>query len=104
MGRKTAEGRLLDEIMLKAGEMGFSLFRNQVGVYKVNGRVIRSGLCVGSSDLIGWSPEGKFVAIEVKIYPRKPTQAQESFISAALKSGCIAGVCYSVEDFINLVS
>lgn len=92
------------------------LFRNNVGtgyqgkVATLNGkrciiepRFITFGLCVGSSDLIGWTeveitPDmvGKkvavFTAVEVKIGKRKTTDLQNNFINTVLFAGGIAKV------------
>lgn len=99
------ESALLNHIRLKADELGSTLFRNQVGSYKLaDGRWLSSGLCVGSSDLIGWTtvkitPDmvGKdvavFTAIEAKSPQLKrvePTEEQQSFIEAVVRAGGIA--------------
>ena len=79
------------------------LFRNNTGALKdINGRLVRFGLCQGSSDLIGWrtvtiTPEmvgqqlAVFAAIEVKDRGRA-TPDQERFISIVKGSGGLAGV------------
>lgn len=86
------------------------LFRNQVGKYKLqDGRWLSSGLCVGSSDLIGWTPVlvtqdmvgqtlAVFTAIETKAVGKKATSAQSNFIGAVVHDGGIAKLAYSVED------
>jgi hypothetical protein len=74
-----------------------------------NGRPLRAGLAVGSSDLIGLrsvtvTPEmvgqrlAVFSAIEVKA-PRRPlTTEQEAFIAMVMEMGGLAGVARSVEE------
>ena len=93
------EKPILDEIMLAAPKLGARLFRNNVGMLEDrNGQKVRYGLCVGSSDLIGWkqvtiTPEmvGKtvavFLAVEVKTGKMLPTEAQNAFTEAVSKSG-----------------
>lgn len=122
---KKSEATVLKEILLAAPKYGVTLFRNNVAqawvgesrtlkngdVLIKNPRRLHAGLCVGSSDLIGWrsSPQmgdtfAIFVAIEVKGPRGRSSQWQEHFIDRVNKSGGIAGVCRSVEDFIKLVS
>lgn len=85
------------------------LFRNQVGQYELkDGRILRSGLCKGSSDLIGYrsvvvTPEmvgqrlAVFVALEVKDKGRL-TAEQAQFLEVVRRAGGIAAEVRSVED------
>jgi len=62
-------------------------------VYRQNtgrrGRV-SFGLCVGSSDLIGWDLiGGRFVAIELKVPGKEPDEAQAAFLEAVNRAGGI---------------
>jgi len=69
-----------------------------------SGRWVQYGLCVGSSDLIGWrKSDGRFVALEVKLPGKHPTDAQINFIAQAKKAGCLAGVARSVEDAKKII-
>jgi len=80
------------------------LFRNQVGVlHTMDGRTVRAGLCVGSSDLIGWF-RGRFLAIEVKSDTGKTSKEQDAFLAAVRVGGGIAGVARSVEDALRIIS
>jgi hypothetical protein len=60
-------------------------------------------LCVGSSDLIGITATGRFLAIEVKRPGNKPTPEQRAFIAFVRSFGGVAGVCHSVEEFVELL-
>lgn len=81
---------------------GIRAFRNQVGKYRTDdGRWISSGLCVGSSDLIGWAKVGKtavFLAVEVKAPGKKPTDDQLNFLRMVDFHGGIGIVADSVES------
>jgi VRR-NUC domain len=91
-----------------------TLWRNNTGAYKdESGRLVRYGLCTGSSDLIGFVPVKitpemvghtipVFTAIEVKHGRGKPTPEQTNFISHIQRSGGYAGVAYSVEDALRI--
>jgi hypothetical protein len=116
-----AEGSVMRSILLRLGQLHFcKLFRNQVGTYKLeDGRYISSGLCEGSSDLIGWTevivtPEmvGKrialFTAIEVKNLSNKrggrtATKEQRHFIREVEAAGGIAGVARTEVEAAQLV-
>jgi hypothetical protein len=83
------------------------LLRNNVGhTTSSDGRHIIFGLCVGSSDLIGWTTKNNvaiFTAIEVKTRVGRVTKEQQRFIDAVKKAGGLAGVARSVEDFIKII-
>jgi ribosomal protein L27 len=65
------------------------------------GRPLHAGLCVGSSDLIGYrvvDGVAQFVALEVKSATRGPTKEQAQFIDHINGAGGCAGIARSVED------
>lgn len=112
------ETELLKRIQVRASSLGWRLLRNNVGlawtgtVYRTGApdtillrcaRRIRSGLCVGSSDLIGWrevtitpamvgTKVAVFSALEVKTKTGKLSPQQFSFIDAVRKAGGYARV------------
>ena len=91
-----------------------TLWRNNTGAYKdESGRLVRYGLCTGSSDLIGFTPVKVtpemvghtipvFTAIEVKHGRGKPTPEQLNFVSHVTKHGGYAGIAYSIEDALRI--
>lgn len=80
------------------------VWRNNTGVARqANGRVIRYGLCVGSSDLIGLTSEGQFVAIELKASRGRLSHEQELFLALVRRNGGLAGVARSVTEALSLV-
>lgn len=97
-----SESTILKEVMLKASELGYRVFRNNVGVaFQPNGQVIKYGLHNGSSDLIGWHSVvvtqdmvGKklavFLAIETKNKRGKVTTEQKNFLREVDAAGGIA--------------
>ena len=115
MTEPKTEAAIMRAIQLAVSKQGdCRLLRNNVGVAVTKtGSVIRFGLAVGSSDLIGWTPVtitedmlGKriavFCAVEVKRSPRqKPTQEQLNFLNAVKKAGGIALVACSVEEVLD---
>lgn len=83
---------------------------NGDGVFIENARPFHAGLCVGSSDLIGWTttqingvPVAVFTAIEVKTKNGKPSKEQLKFIEAVKNAGGIAGVCRSPREAEELI-
>lgn len=79
---------------------------NPVGLHRFDGRAIRYGLGVGTSDLIGWARiDGRavFLAVEVKAERSRLRPGQAEFIDLVRRSGGIAGVCRSVDDFVGLI-
>lgn len=78
------------------------LWRNNVGFDRDHR--MRYGLCVGSSDLIGLTANGRFVALEVKTDTGKPTREQKLYLSLVAKLGGIAQVVRSVEDAMNAIT
>jgi len=89
------ESLVMAEVRLEASRQGYRLWRNNVGAGKLeNGSFLRWGLCnesaqmnhmMKSSDLIGISPDGQFVARECKargwVYTGTPREvAQRAFI------------------------
>jgi hypothetical protein len=74
-----------------------------------NGRPLHAGLCVGSSDLIGYSslvvrPEhvgqrlAVFAAVEVKSAKGRPSAEQSQFLNHIREAGGRAGIARSIED------
>lgn len=94
-----SESKTLHDCLLEASRRGWRLFRNQVGIYHLaDGRSLSSGLCKGSSDLIGWrsvtiTPDmvgqriAQFIAVETKSEIGKATPEQENFLRVVRESG-----------------
>ena len=66
-----------------------------------NARPLHAGLCVGSSDLIGYRQVGglaQFVALEVKSATGRPTPEQTRFLDHISSAGGCAAVVRSIAD------
>jgi len=119
------ESETMKRIQAVTSHGSIRLFRNQVGAYRLarpdcklcqsTGRVLRSGLTVGSSDLIGWQSitvqpgsvggtVAKFVAIEVKSDTGTPTDEQSNFLWQVRKAGGLAGVARSPDDAATILA
>ena len=65
------------------------------------GRPLHAGLCVGSSDLIGYRQVdglAQFVALEVKSPTGRATNEQSQFLEHIQVAGGLAGIARSVDD------
>jgi hypothetical protein len=104
------ETPLVRELILHSGALGARLFRNNVGRWRdATGHWVTYGLCVGSSDVIGWTsvtvtPEmvgrtlAVFTAFECKVGRRVTTTEQGAFLAAVKAQGGIAAVVRRLED------
>jgi hypothetical protein len=108
------ESTIQSEVMLEASDQGCKVFRNNVGIATfADGSKVSYGLCVGSSDLIGWravtiTPDmvgqqvAVFTALEVKTKTGRVTPAQTNFINQVLKAGGYAGVVRNKHEVRNV--
>ncbi len=106
MPKALSEAELLKKLMIDGSKLGLRLFRNQQGVYELkDGRWLTSGLCVGSSDLIGYYPGtmteaivgrtvAVFVAVEAKGPRGRPTKEQEQFVDVVNRAGGLGYVAW----------
>lgn len=124
-----SETTLLKKIQIKLSPETI-LFRNNTGtgwvgkVRRIKGsnsiiiddpRPLNAGLCVGSSDLIGWksieiTPEmvgqkiAVFVAVEGKTGRQKPSKEQLNFINKINEAGGIGGIVWSEDEAAFVVN
>jgi hypothetical protein len=108
------EANLMRRIMLAVGNYA-TIWRNHVGMIKdERGQAHRFGLCVGSSDLIGFTPVtvtpdmvgqrvAVFTAIEVKTQTGRLTDAQEHFLEFVRRGGGIGIVARSEADLSPVI-
>ena len=66
-------------------------------------RMIRFGLCVGSADLIGLTPSGQFLAVEVKTHTGRASKEQINFINQIRAHGGRAGIARSAEEALQII-
>jgi hypothetical protein len=122
-----SEHEIQQRILLACGSGSVRLWRNNVGtgwagqatkitpgniravaaalrpgdVIVRQGRPLHAGLCVGSSDLIGYRQVdgmAQFVALEVKSTTGRPTKEQGQFIDHINGAGGLAGIVRNVAD------
>ena len=110
------EGTLLKRLMVEGSKLGLRLFRNQVGSYQLrDGRYLSSGLCKGSSDLIGYYPVeitpemvGRTVAVFVAIEAKGPRgqvrKEQQQFLEVVAGMGAVAACVRSLQELHEAVT
>jgi len=114
-----SEKSFFDKTREAVSELGARLFRNNVGVAvhrdkNGNEHTVRYGLCVGSSDLIGWTtisvtPEmvGKnvavFTALEGKRGRDQLKAEQSRFLQAVRNAGGIASTFSSPDAAVGII-
>ena len=71
---------------------------NNVGIFKQStGRYIKVGVG-GISDIIGITPQGRLIAVEVKRKGKSPTPEQKLFLEQIIAKKGIGFVAYGIED------
>lgn len=82
------------------------IFRANVGTVKTpDGRYFTTGLPQGFPDLFGVRRrDGKAVFIEVKKPGGRVSPAQANFIKVMQSLGAVAGICYSADEAVKLVT
>lgn len=68
-----------------------------------NASRVSAGLCVGSSDLIGIAPGGRFLAAEVKTPNTRISPEQERYVQIVRDLGGVAGFVRTVDELGRLL-
>jgi len=98
------ESDILRACMIEASKLGATVWRNNTGVLQDrNGRPVKFGLCVGSSDIIGMY-KGKFIAIECKAKTGRLSQKQMKFLQLVEDNGGHSIVARCADDVKNFLT
>lgn len=99
-----SEANIQGAILIALSEAGCVVWRQNTGAFREpkTGRLIRYGLCVGSSDIIGITKDGRFLAVEVKTATGAVRKGQPEFIAAVRRAGGYAGIARGVEDALAI--
>ena len=96
------EGDVSRKIQVALSGEGARVFRNNVGLFETSdGRVIKTGLCKGSSDLIGWTKDGRFLAVEVKSKKGIIKADQANFLRVVKQAGGVAFVARTPDEAVE---
>ena len=103
---KIKESGILNDVRLAcASAFGARLFRNNTGYFRgAEGRTYRTGLCVGSGDLIGWivvDGIAVFTSVEVKSPRVRVNSSQQKWLEAVNAAGGIAIIARSGDDAVS---
>ena len=97
------ESKLMHLIMAALSEKGCFVLRTNSGVYyDSQGNRITIGF-KGLSDLVGFRPDGKFFALEIKTATGRPSEEQLKFIEFCRNRNIPAGIARSVEDALRVL-
>lgn len=78
-------------------------WRNNAGKIKTNDDRLVSLSPAGTSDIIGFLTDGRFLAVEVKAGSNTPTALQQEFIDSVNEAGGLGFVAWSVDDCIEVL-
>ncbi|MEA5423142.1 VRR-NUC domain-containing protein [Synechococcus sp. CCY9202] len=110
MASSPSEHQIQQRIRLACGRGPVRLWRNNTGaLVDRQGRLVRFGLCRGSSDLIGLRSLqvtealvgqriAQFVALEIKAPGGAASPEQRAFLRLVQELGGVAAVCCSIEQ------
>jgi len=91
--------------LVALSQAGCLVWRQDTGAYRAkSGALVRYGLCVGSSDIIGIAPDGLFLAVEIKTDTGRATEAQHRFIAAVRQAGGRAGIARCPADAVRIAT
>lgn len=122
------ETKIQRRLMLAMSEAGSTVFRNETGrfwagrvVHQDSGQVtlqgaimVPCGLCVGSSDVVGFTPVeitasmvgqtvAVFTAVEVKTKTGRASKEQTNFIDQVNKAGGFAGIARNDQEALTII-
>lgn len=98
------EHSIQNSIRLKLSELGYCVFRANVGRFQTNdGRWFDTGLPRGFSDLFAVK-DGRIYFLEVKTETGRPSEEQLRFLAVMRdRYGCVAEIVRSVDDAVRAV-
>lgn len=103
MDRTKNHQKLLKESLLYLTGQGFLVWSNSTGAIKsASGRFQRYGL-IGSSDILGLTPNGQFFAAEIKTGKAIQNKHQKAFQKAVEKRNGIYIVVRSLNDLKEFI-
>ena len=99
------EANIVNDCLVALSAAGCMAWRNNTGAMRdTTGRLVRFGLHVGSSDIVGICTDGRFLAVECKTATGRTTPAQDTFLAAVVKAGGRAGVARCADDALRIAS
>jgi hypothetical protein len=100
----TPEGRIVQAILDYLWVKNIYAWQNRTGATKIHRQGYTDGFIrfgkPGSADILGVTPDGRFLAIECKTATGRVTPMQAEFLEDIRRSNGVAFVARSVEDVI----
>jgi hypothetical protein len=96
------ETKIVHDCMLILQTYHIFAWRNNTGATWMNGRPVFYGL-KGSADIIGMSPTGKFLAIEVKSETGKQSDSQKEFEKKVLENNGVYLLVHSAKELNDFI-
>ena len=99
-----SEANIVSDCLIALSAAGATVWRQNTGALQdKTGRLVRYGLCVGSADIIGICPDGRFLAVEVKTSTGQVRPEQVRFRDAVMAKGGRAGVARCADDALRIL-
>ena len=95
--KRATESMILKACLQLLALRGIVAWRNNSGARKIEGRYVRFG-AVGSADILGVLPGGRFLAVEVKAGRGRLTEAQASWHAIMREQGAACFVVRSPQE------
>lgn len=101
MDRTKDHEKLLKQCLLELTTYGFMAWKNSTGAMKTTiGHYQRYGL-KGSADIIGLTPKGQFLAVEIKTGKAVQNKAQKAFQKAIESRNGVYKIIRTYEELIS---
>lgn len=78
---------------------GYVVWRTNAGYIKSNVRLAPKG----TPDIIGYSPKGRFVGIEIKGPNDVIRDSQKKWIATAMSHNCLVTIAFQIKDIQDLI-
>ena len=96
------ESEIQREILEFLSWAGIFSWRNYTGGIP-HGKFLAQNPAKGAPDILGQTPDGRLLGIEVKTKTGKPTKEQQQFINLINMQGGIGFIARSVEDVVERI-
>ncbi len=100
--REKSEGDIQRETLDALLGLGLTVWRNQSGHVRTGSGYLQLGP-IGSPDLVGYLPCGRFLGIEVKRPGEKPSKEQAAWLAKASKAGVACTWVTSAKEAVDYV-
>lgn len=95
-----AETQISDQIRTYLEGKGFIIYRMQSGRFRGAGGWITMNP-QGTPDLVGCTPDGRFICVEIKTVTGKASEEQKSILDDFRKRGAISLLAHSKAELIQ---